>query len=98
MHNYNYLQAACTIIRAYEIQSCLWRIKSKDYHDKATRDAAYDILLKKYRLIDPNADKEAVVKKINAFKTNYIRKEKIFEESHHSGSGTDEICVPTLWY
>jgi hypothetical protein len=37
----------------------------------AKRDAAYDIL-KKYRLIDPNADKEAVLKKINAFRTNYM--------------------------
>jgi hypothetical protein len=27
-------------IPAYESQSCLWRIKSKDYHDKAKRDAA----------------------------------------------------------
>jgi hypothetical protein len=33
-------------IPAYESQSCLWRTKSKDYHDKAKRDAAYDILLK----------------------------------------------------
>jgi hypothetical protein len=33
-------------IRAYESQSCLRRIKSKDYHDKAKRDVAYDILLK----------------------------------------------------
>jgi hypothetical protein len=33
-------------IRAYESQSCLWHIKSKDYHDKAKRDAANDILLK----------------------------------------------------
>jgi hypothetical protein len=33
-------------IRAYESQSCLWRIKSKEYLDKAKRDAAYDILLK----------------------------------------------------
>jgi hypothetical protein len=47
---------------------------------------------------NPNADKEAVVKKINASRTNYIRENKNFEESHHSGSGTDEICVPTLWY
>jgi hypothetical protein len=62
------------------------------------RDAAYDISLKKFRLIDPNADKEAVVKKINAFRTNYIREKKNFEESHHSGSYSDEICVPTLWY
>jgi hypothetical protein len=100
MHNYNSfnLQAACTIIRAYESQSCLWRIKSKDYHNKAKRDAAYDILLNKYGLIDPNADKEAVVKKVNAFRTNYIRGKKNFEESHHCGSGTDEICVLTLWY
>jgi hypothetical protein len=51
-------------IRAYESQSCLRRIKSKDYHDKAKRDAAYDILLKKYRLINPNADKEAVLRRL----------------------------------
>jgi hypothetical protein len=55
-------------------------------------------IIKKYRLIDPNADKDAVLKKIKAFRTNYIREKKNFEESHHSGSGTDEICVPTLWY
>jgi hypothetical protein len=36
--------------------------------------------------------------KINAFRTNYIREKKNVEESHLSGSGTDEICVPTLWY
>jgi hypothetical protein len=60
-------------IRVYQSQPCLWRIKSKDYYDKAKRDAAYDILLKKYRLIDLNADKDAVVKKINAFRTNYRR-------------------------
>jgi hypothetical protein len=41
---------------------------------------------------------EAVIKKINVFRTNYIREKKHFEESYHSGSGTDEICVPTLWY
>jgi hypothetical protein len=85
-------------IQAYRSQSCLWRIKSKDYHDKAKRNAAYGILLIKYRLIDPNADKEAVAKKINVFRTNYIREKKNSEECHHSGSGTDEICVPTLWY
>jgi hypothetical protein len=63
-------------IRAYGSQSCLWRLKSKEYHDKAKRVAAYDILLKIYRLIDSNADKEAVVKKINAFRTNYRREKK----------------------
>jgi hypothetical protein len=83
-------------IPAYERQSCLWRIKSKDYRDMAKRDAAYYILLKKCRLIDPSADKEAVVKIINDFRTSYRREKKNVEESHHSGSGTDEIYVPTL--
>jgi hypothetical protein len=73
------------------------RIKSKDYHDKA-KGCSVRYIIKKYRLIDFNADKEAVVKKINVFRTNYIRENKNFEESQHSGSGTDEICVPTLWY
>jgi hypothetical protein len=63
-------------IRANKRQLCLWCIKSKDYYDKAKRDAAYDILLKKYKLIDPKTDKEAVVKKINAFRTNYRKKRK----------------------
>lgn len=85
-------------IRAYQNQPCLWHVKSKDYHDKAKRDAAYDILLQKYRLIDPKADKDAVVKKINAFRTNYRREKKKVEESLHSGTGTDEIYHPTLWY
>jgi len=85
-------------IRAYQSQPCLWRIKSKDCHDKAKRDAAYDILLKKYRLIDVNADKDAVVKKINAFRTNYRREKRKVEESRHSGIGTDEIYEPSLWY
>jgi hypothetical protein len=93
--NHNLLE---DFIQAYKSQSCRWHIKSKDYHDKAKRDAAYHILLKKYKLIDPNADKEAVVKKINAFRTNYRREKKNVEESHHSDSGTDEICVPTLCY
>lgn len=55
-------------IRAYENQPCLWRIKSPEYHDRVKKDAAYKILLNKYRLIDSQADKDAVIKKINAFR------------------------------
>lgn len=85
-------------IREYQNQPCLWRIKSSEYHDRAKKDAAYDILLSKYRLIDNNADKDAVIKKINAFRTNYRREKKKVEASRHSGIGTDEIYEPLLWY
>jgi hypothetical protein len=41
---------------------------------------------------------ESVVKKINALRDSYRREKKKVEESHHSGSGSDEICVSTIWY
>jgi len=37
---------------------------------------AYKILLEKYKLIDPNADRDAVVKKINSFRPNFRREKK----------------------
>lgn len=85
-------------IREYHNHPCLWKIKSKDYHDKSKRDAAYNELLKKYILIDPDANKDVVVKKINAFRTNYRREKKKIQDSLHSGIGTDDVYIPTLWY
>lgn len=85
-------------IRTYQSQLCLWNGKSKDYHDKSKRNVAYNLLLQKYKSIDPNANKDAVVKKINAFRTNYRREKKKIEESRRSGIGTDDVYEPTLWY
>lgn len=62
-------------------QPCLWRVKSKEYLDKVKSEAPYHVLLKIYRLIDVNANKDAVVKKINAFRTNYRREKKKSVES-----------------
>lgn len=81
-------------IRAYQNHPCLWRIKSKDYHDKAKKDAAYDVLLQKYKLIDSNADKGAVVRKINSIRTNYRKEKKKVEESRKIGGKYQ----PKLWY
>jgi len=85
-------------IRAYQGLPCLWRIKSKEYHDKPKKEAAYKILLEKYKLIDPNADRDAVVKKINSFRTNFRREKKKIEESLRSGAGADDVYEPSLWY
>ncbi|XP_014271387.1 uncharacterized protein [Halyomorpha halys] len=82
-------------IRAYQNLPCLWRTKSPEYHDKAKREAAYDVLLSTYRIIDGSADKDAVVKKINALRTNYRREKKKVEASRYLG---DKIYEPTLWY
>ena len=83
-------------IRIYQSEPCLWRIKSKDYHDKGKRDAAYNRLVEPLKQIDPCADRDKVVKKINSLRTNH-RKKKI-QETQHSGEGAEQIYEPTLWY
>ena len=45
-------------IQFYKNEVCLWNKKSKDYHDRNKKNAAYDRLIDKYRHIDPNANRE----------------------------------------
>ena len=85
-------------ILEYQNQPVLWRIKNKEYHDRAKRKAAYDILLTKYRLIDVNADNNTIVKKINSFRSNVRKEKKKIDHSRRSGIGTDEEYKPSLWY
>ena len=85
-------------ISIYEQEPCLWSVKSKGYHDRGKRETAYKKLIQKLKEIDPNADRDAVVKKINAFRTNYRKEKKKVENSIKSGAGTDEIYTPSLWY
>ncbi|GBP30261.1 hypothetical protein EVAR_94572_1 [Eumeta japonica] len=44
-------------IQCYKNEVCLWNKKSKDYHDRNKKNAAYDRLINKYKPIDPNANR-----------------------------------------
>lgn len=54
------------------------------------RNAAYNLLLEKYKKIGPNATKDVVVTIINAFGTNYRK----VEEFRTSAIGTDNFYEP----
>nr|CAH7759795.1 unnamed protein product [Callosobruchus chinensis] len=41
-------------IAIYHNEPCLWRVKSKDYHDRVKNEAAYLKLIKKWKEIDPS--------------------------------------------
>ncbi|KAL4705387.1 hypothetical protein ACJJTC_002410 [Scirpophaga incertulas] len=55
-------------------------------------------LVEKYKAIDPNANREIVVKKINNLRTTYKKEINKIKKSCKSGAGTDEIYTPRLWY
>jgi hypothetical protein len=62
-------------IDLYKSYPCLWQTKSKLYHDRPLREAAYKVLVDKLKESEPDANKDLVVKKINNLRSS-VRKEK----------------------
>lgn len=85
-------------IELYRSFTCLWLVKSKEYSDRNKKDLAYIELVKKYKEFDPSADRNTVVKKINALRTVYKKELSKVNKSEKSGAGADDIYKPTLWY
>lgn len=77
---------------------CLWNTKSRDYHDRDKREAAYQKLLHKLKEYEPKADKESVKRKINNLRSAYRKELRKVNISMRSGASTDEVYVPKLWY
>ncbi|KAJ9596589.1 hypothetical protein L9F63_012381, partial [Diploptera punctata] len=81
-----------------EMYRSLWQVKSKDYSDRNKRDLAYVELIAKYKEIDPSAERDTVMKKINSFRTVFKKEMTKVNKSQKSGAGTDEVYKPKLWY
>lgn len=85
-------------IDLYKSLPSLWKIKSKDYNNRIKKKLAYDVLVKKLRVVEPKADRNRVVKKINNIRSSYRREQKKIYKSKLSGASDDDIYTPSLWY
>ncbi|KAG5863812.1 hypothetical protein JTB14_009367 [Gonioctena quinquepunctata] len=85
-------------IAMYRNETCLWKIKCKDDYNRDLKRSAYNKLINKLREIDPQADEEAIVKKINNIRYTYKKEQEKVAGSKKSGAGTSEIYSPKLWY
>jgi len=78
----------------YQSYPCLWKVKSEEYMDRNLKSKAYEAMVEKLKEVEPKANREMVVKKINTFRTNYkrvlnkIKKNKMGYENEET----------TLWY
>lgn len=84
-------------IDIYRSEPCLWKVKQKEYHDRNKKDAAYSKLILKLREIEPDANKESVIRKINNLRCTYKKELKKVMISK-SGSGSEDMYEPKLWY
>ena len=76
----------------------VWKIKSDAYRNRNLKNVAYEKLIEKLKEVEPNADREMVRKKINVLRSAYRRELKKVIESYKSGTGSDNIYEPGLWY
>jgi hypothetical protein len=60
--------------------------------------AAYDCLIEKLKVIEPDASRENVVKKINNLRSTFRKELKKVNDSKRSGSSGDDVYAPSLWY
>lgn len=85
-------------IELYKLEPCLWQVKSKEYHDRDKRNAAYAKLVLKLKELEPDATKKSVVRKINSLRSNVRKEKKKREMSMKSGASADDVYVSKLWY
>ncbi|XP_073506804.1 uncharacterized protein [Phyllobates terribilis] len=88
------------MIDLYRSLPCLWQIKSTDYCNREKKREAYQQLISLFKRHGPNekVDEELVKRKIQGLRTVYKKELNRVEKSKKSGTGTDEVYVPTLWY
>lgn len=82
------------VINVYRSLPALWDNKCKDYSNRIKKNEQYDEYKERY----PNADRKALVNKINALRTNFRKECRRIKNSEKSDAGTNKVLEPTLWY
>lgn len=62
------------------------------------KNEAYEKLVRKLQEVEPNANKETVKSKVNTLRGSFRREFKKVADSKRSGTGSDDIYEPHLWY
>lgn len=73
---------------------CLWQVHCPDYGNREKRDECYYKLAEMCRQIEPMANKEFVLKKINCYRTTFRKELKKTLDAQRKGTHYE----PTLWY
>ncbi|KAH8389970.1 hypothetical protein KR200_004790 [Drosophila serrata] len=79
-------------------EQSLWHAKSDAYKNKNLRNAAWEVLLNKYKELDKHATIDTVKKKVNSLRASYRRELQKIKRSKKSGAGADDVYQPSLWY
>ncbi|PNF39816.1 hypothetical protein B7P43_G03173 [Cryptotermes secundus] len=85
-------------IEQFHGHPCIWKVKSKEYHNREMKENAYLALTEKMKTVDPQANKETVLKKINNLRSSFRKERKKVLMAKKSGMSSEDLYVPKLWY
>lgn len=85
-------------IQLYRSFPCLWQVRYKGYKDRLLRNRAYDTLVQKLREVNPIADRETVIRKINTLRTAFRREYKKVRSSQRMVKNPRQRYKSSLWY
>ncbi|XP_023312096.1 uncharacterized protein LOC111692357 [Anoplophora glabripennis] len=86
------------LIELYRDCPELWKVKSKDYFNRNKKSAALEKIVGALKKIKPDFSVIQLKQKINVLRTNFNREFKAIEGKKVSGTSTDDIPEPSLWY
>jgi hypothetical protein len=94
----NKREATLAFVEAYRSLPELWDTENRNYSNRVKKAAAYDTLIEKLKVMEPDASRESVVKKINNLRSAFRKELKKVNDSKRSGTPADDLYVPSLWY
>lgn len=78
-------------IEVYKSNPCLWKVKCKENANTNLKNIAYDQLIDICKIINPEANRDCVVKKIQSFRESFRKDVKKVLESKRSGAGQEDV-------
>ncbi|XP_050305943.1 uncharacterized protein LOC126743057 isoform X6 [Anthonomus grandis grandis] len=93
-----YKKMLSEFIELYRNMPFLWKVSSKEYNDRNKKDRGYDVLANKLKEVDPTANRDKVVKKINNMRTSFRKELKKYLKSKETETNPEDVYRPKLWY
>lgn len=86
------------VFEMYKHFTCLWKVRSDEYHNRSARKRAMYALTEKFKEVEPGVTEDNVKKKLNNYRTSYKRKRKFVQSSLKLGAEAEDVYTPKLWY
>ncbi|XP_071653675.1 uncharacterized protein [Temnothorax longispinosus] len=86
------------LIDSYKEESCLYAINSPNYHNKHLRNEALKRVGDAVRVFKPHVTDKDCASKFHTLRSQYNIENAKVKRSKKSGTGTDNVYKPSLWY